>query len=128
MKKITALEITFLSSESIDVKVAIFPFGSPLYGTRGEDLKFHCEAPGLGSMTESYLSWYKKTPGGEIAVDRSLIRRESFIYNGKPYDKEAIILKSAKLSDSGVYICKRKSPFQTIEKTQEVEVVIRSMV
>ena len=128
MKIITALEINFLSSEFTDANIEIYASESPLYGTIGEWLKFYCEARGPGGKTESYLSWYKKTPSGEIAVDKSLTSRENFNHNGIPYDKEAIILKSAKLSDSGVYICKRKSPFQTNEKTREVEVIIRSMV
>ena len=108
------------------IVIDIFPKNNPLNGTLGEYFSFFCEAQGLGSTTESYLNWYKKTSSGEIEVDRSLIRREGFIHNGKPYDKEKIEFKSLVKSDSGTYICKRQATSEVGEiKKKEVELIVK---
>ena len=123
-------EVYFSLSHSLslieaDVKVEIHPKENPLYAIVGEDLSFFCEAPGVGTKTESYLKWYKKTSGGDIEVDKSLVHRKGFDHNGIRYDKEVIIIPSSKKSDAGIYICKRQVSPQAKVTSKQVEVIVQ---
>ena len=109
----------------MDVKIEIHPKENPFYAIAGESLNIFCEAPGVGSETDSYLKWYKKTSGGEIEVDKSLVRREAFSHNGIGYDKEVISIPSSKKSDAGIYICKRQVSPQSKVISKQIEVIIQ---